>query len=143
LLAEYVISDQEVRNVPRGLTARLQNTAWQVSGGWVLTGEDASFAGVTPKRPFDPKNGKWGAFQVVGRYAELDVDDDTFPNFANPATSASAAKSWAAGLNWYLNRNVRFNLSYSHTKFDGGNGSSATVTKQPEQVLFTRVQLAF
>ena len=143
LLGEYVISDQEVRNVPRGLATRLQNTAWQVSGGWMLTGEDASFTGITPKRPFDPRNGKWGAFQLVGRYAELQVDSDTFPDYANPAVYASSAKSWAAGLNWYLNRNLRFNLSYSHTKFEGGNGASATVTKQPEQVLFTRVQLAF
>jgi phosphate-selective porin OprO and OprP len=143
VLAEYVISDQEVRNVPKALTADLQNTAWEVSGGWVLTGEDASYTGLTPKHPFDPRNGHWGAVQLVGRYAELNVDKDTFPNFANPAVYASAAKSWAAGVNWYLNRNLRFNLSYSHTKFDGGNGASATVTKQPEQVLFTRVQLAF
>lgn len=143
VFGEYVVSDQQVRNVPRGLKADLQSTAWDVSAGWLLTGEDASPAGVVPKHPFDPKKGQWGAWQVVGRYAELDVDNAAFPNFANPNTSASAAKAWSAGLNWYLNRNIRVNASFSHTWFDGGTGSSATVTKQPENMLFTRIQFGF
>lgn len=144
LLGEYVISDQEVE---RGAISRtLQNTAWQVSGQWVLTGEDASFTGVVPKRPFDPRNGNWGALQLVARYAELDVDDDTFPLFANPAASATGAKSWAVGLNWWLNKNVRLLTSFSHTDFEGGGRGATppgTVTHQPENVLFTRVQLSF
>ena len=104
----------------------MQNTAWEISGGWVLTGEDAAFNGVTPRHPFDPRNGGWGALQVVARYAELDVDKAAFPNFANPATSASAAHAWAVGLNWYLNKNIRVNASYSRTTFTGGGTTAAT-----------------
>jgi phosphate-selective porin OprO and OprP len=143
LFGEYVISDQQVRNVPAGRKADLHNTAWEISAGWILTGEEASPNGVTPKHPFAPKNGQWGAWQVVGRYAELDVDNAAFPNFANPNSSASAAHAWAAGLNWYLNNNLRVDASFSHTWFDGGDGPGATVTKQAEDVLFTRIQLAF
>jgi phosphate-selective porin OprO/OprP len=143
VFGEYVISDQQVRNVPAQLTADLQNTAWDISGSWLLTGEDASPNGVSPKHPFDPKRGQWGAWQVVGRFAELDVDNGAFPNFTNPNTSASEAKAWSAGLNWYLNRNIRFSTSFSHTMFTGGNGAGATVTKQSENVLFTRIQLGF
>jgi phosphate-selective porin OprO/OprP len=142
LLGEYVISDQRVTN-SKGKTADLQNTAWEISGGWVLTGENASYSGVTPAHPFDPWSGHWGALQVVGRYAELDIDDATFPNFANAATAAAGAQSWAVGLNWYLNRDIRVNASFSHTRFDGGTGNGATVTRQPENVFFTRMQLAF
>jgi phosphate-selective porin OprO/OprP len=40
LLGEYVISDQGVENSVTRRTADLQNTAWEISGGWVLTGED-------------------------------------------------------------------------------------------------------
>jgi len=83
---------------------------------------------------------------LVARYAVLDVDDDTFPLFANPAASASEAKAWSVGLNWWLNKNVRLLTSFSHTDFEGGGtGATApgTVTHQPENVLFTRVQLAF
>jgi phosphate-selective porin OprO and OprP len=142
LLGEYVISDQEVRKA--ATRADLQNTAWQVAAGWVVTGEDASYSGVTPKHPFDPRSNHWGALQLVARYADLDIDDDAFPIFANPATSASEAKAWAVGLNWYLNKNIRVNASYSHTSFDGKiNPAVATVTRQPEEVVFTRLQLGF
>jgi phosphate-selective porin OprO/OprP len=47
------------------------------------------------------------------------------------------------GLNWYLNRDIRVNTSFSRTRFDGGTGAKATVTRQPENVFFTRMQLAF
>ncbi len=48
------------------------------------------------------------------------------------------------GLNWYLNKNIRANVSYSRTTFDGAmDPAKASVTRQPEEVLFTRVQLAF
>jgi phosphate-selective porin OprO/OprP len=149
LMGEYAISDQQVRrNVGTSTyNADLQNTAWEISGGWVLTGEDATFNGVTPKHPFDPRNCQWGALQVVGRYADLAIDNAAFPLFANPA-SASEARSWAVGLNWYLNRNIRVNASYSHTSFTGGAGGSpstapGSVSSHPEDVVFTRVQLSF
>jgi len=141
LLAEYVISEQDV---VKGTTrADLRNRAWEVTAGWVLTGETSSFTGITPKHPFDPHHGGWGAVQIVGRYADLDIDDKAFPVFANPGSSASSAHAWSTGINWFLNKNIRVNASYSHTIFDGGNGSSATVTKQPEDAFFTRIQLAF
>jgi phosphate-selective porin OprO/OprP len=141
-MGEYVISDQKVTKGK--VSADLQNTAWQVTGSWVLTGEDVSYSGVTPKHPFDPRANHWGALQVVGRYAELNVDDNAFPIFANPGTSASEAKAWAVGLNWYLNRDIRVNASFSRTTFGGQiNREVATVTRQPEEVVFTRLQLAF
>jgi phosphate-selective porin OprO/OprP len=142
LLAEFVDTEQWVRNA-KNQSAELQNSAWEISGGWVLTGENASYVGVIPSHPFDPMNGHWGAFQVVGRYAELDVDKTTFPNFASSATSASSAQAWSVGLNWYLNRDIRFSTSFSQTVFTGGTGTGATVTRHPESVLFTRIQLAF
>ena len=142
LFGEYVLSDQAVKLAAApGTTADLQNTAWQISAGWVLTGEAASFAGVTPKHPFSLHNAGWGAWQIVARYEELDVDDGAFPTFASAATSASAARAWSAGLNWWLNKNARVMASFSRTTFTGG--PAGAVTQQPEEVLFTRLQLSF
>jgi phosphate-selective porin OprO and OprP len=141
LSGEYVLSDQQVAKGTA--SADLQNTAWEISGGWVLTGESASYNGVTPRHPFSLSEGGWGAWQLVMRYEELDVDAAAFPVFANPATSASAADAWSVGLNWWLNKNVRVMTSFSRTTFTDGNGTGATVTRQPENVLFTRLQLAF
>lgn len=147
LLGEYVISDQQVTKQAIGTapvaSADLQNTAWEISGGWVLTGEDAAYNGVTPKHPFDPRNGQWGAWQIVARYASLDVDKSAFPTFASYGSSASSARAWAVGLNWYLNKDFRVNTSFSRTTFSGYTGTTPAGLAQPENVLFTRLQLAF
>ena len=147
LLGEYVIDNQRLAGgsvTGANKSVDLQNSAWDISAGWVLTGEDAGYNGVTPLHPFNLHGGSWGAWQVVARYANLDVDDTVFTDgFASSATSASEARAWSLGLNWYLNRNIRVNASFSHTSFTGGHGAAATVTSHPENVIFTRIQLAF
>ncbi len=149
LFGEYVISSQELRRtvVAPLVQDRLDNRAWEITGSWVLTGEDASYKGVAPAKPFDPSAGHWGAVQLVGRYAKLQIDPDTFPSFADANTSARSASAWSVGLNWWLNKNVRVMTSFSRTTFSGGGGAGTTapaiVTRQPENVLFTRLQLAF
>ena len=145
LLGEYAISDQQLvgGTVTGAKQEEVQNTAWEVSAGWVLTGEDASYNGVTPRNPFNLHSGQWGAWQVVGRYGELNVDHDAFTDgFALPG-SASEANVWSAGLNWYLNKNIRVNASFSRTIFSLYKNESVPVTHNSENVLFTRVQLAF
>jgi phosphate-selective porin OprO/OprP len=149
LLGEYAISNQRVTLTGAGgqPAAHLNHTAWQVTGAWMLTGEDATYGPVAPHRPFNLREGGWGAFQLAGRYSELNIDHAAFPVFADPTSSASSAYEWSVGLNWYLNRNVRVDFSYSQTRFEGGGGAGssppATVTQKPEKVLFTRMQLAF
>lgn len=139
LMGEYALSSQ---NVISGTTAAtINNYAWQVAGSWVLIGGKNSYKGVVPTKPFNPASGHWGALELVARYARLHVDSDAFPTFASSSTSASAARAWAVGLNWWLNKNVRVMSSFSRTTFSGG--TSGTVTKQPENVFFTRVQLSF
>lgn len=148
ILGEYVVSDQQVvKTTAPTASGDLHNTAWEVAAGWVLTGESDSYNGVNPKHPFDIRNGGWGAWQVVGRYEELSVDGGAFPNFAaaqtTTAAAAQGARAWSAGLNWYLNKNLRANVSFSHTWFNGNTTGVNLVTQRPENVLFTRVQLAF
>jgi len=146
MLGEYAISDQQlVGGTVTGASKEVyvNNNAWEVSGGWVLTGEDASYNGVTPRSPFNLHTGQWGAWQVVGRYAQLNVDNDAFTDGFATTGSASAAYAWAVGLNWYLNKNIRVNASFSRTTFSLYHDNSIPVTHDPENVLFTRVQLAF
>lgn len=157
LLGEYAVSHQSVlsalNNSPIRRRAGLDHQAWQMAVQWVLTGEPASFSGINPTRPFRLGSGGWGAWQLVGRFGQLELDDDTFPRFANAANSAGGATSWSVGINWWLNRNLRLLTSFSHTTFDGGGNFSpvdsstfvppATVTAQDENVIFTRMQISF
>ncbi|KAF1691110.1 OprO/OprP family phosphate-selective porin [Pseudoxanthomonas koreensis] len=140
LLAEYIESAQEVRLGAD--TAELDNTAWQATASWVLTGEDASYRGVVkPSRPLSPGKGGWGAWELVGRYGELDVDDGAFPLFADPAVAARSAQTWTVGVNWYLNSNLKLVANYLQTGFDGGAAAGADRTD--EKAVFTRLQVAF
>ena len=138
LQAEYIESRQEL--AVGGNAAELRNSAWQATASWVLTGEDASYRGVKPSSPFKPDGG-WGAFEVVGRYGELDVDDDAFPLFADPALAVRDASGWTVGLNWYLNNNLKLVLNYLHTDFSGG--AAAGADRRSEKAVFTRLQAAF
>lgn len=134
LIGEYTIEEQKIA---LGTSSdRLRHHAWQIAGSYMLTGDDASYAGVNPKHPFDLKTGQWGAFEIAARYHVFDSDNDAFPTFADPAKSASKATGWGVGLNWYLNRNVRSDLDYEQTQFDGSGRAT-------EKVFFTRLQLKF
>ena len=153
LQGEYVISDQSVMNNATLGRAALDNRAWQISAQWVLTGEPASFTGLTPEHSFNLQRRQWGAWQLVARYSALDLDANAFNGFADPTTSARSAESWSVGINWWLNQNVRVLTSFSHTVFQGGGGvnvfvpsttvAPATATAQDENTLFTRIQIAF
>ena len=152
LLSEYVLADQELR--AGTVRDHVRNTAWQIEGTFVLTGENASYNGVSPRRPFDLSKGGWGAFEIVARYGDLRIDPSAFSSsptalrFANPTTSAQEAREWGVGLNWYLNRNVKLVLNYEQTEFDGGAGAATatayTVENRPiERFLVTRAQFSF
>ena len=143
-LAEYVVSTVNVRPGATGAKTELQNKAWQLATGYVLTGEPASYTGVVPANSFSVANNTWGAFEVVARYARFDVDDAAFPLFADPAASATETKSFGLGLNWYLSKSVRATVDYFQTSFDtGGVTPSAAVLRQDEKALITRLQLSF
>lgn len=144
VLGEYISSKQAVLQTTganAGATADLENTAWQATFQWVLTGEDASYRGVVkPSSPFRPGEG-WGAFELVGRYGVLDIDDDAYPLFADAAVSARQARNWTLGLNWYLTSNLKLVVNYLDTTFKGG--ASAGRDREDEKAIFSRLQVAF
>lgn len=150
VIAEYARVSQDVRN-SSNQTASIDNDAWQIAASWLITGEDASFKGVKPKQSFDPDGAGWGAWELIARHEENHIDHAAFSTttttarFANPITAAKSAKSWAAGVNWYLNQNLKLAVNYEQTRFDGGGGGTvATPTDRPnEEILFTRFQISY
>jgi len=145
--------------ITAGTNKKLNHDAWQVAASYLITGEDSSFKGVKPKNNFDLDKGGWGAWELVARYSEINLDSDTFKNgtaftgaYADLSTSAKSAKSWIAGVNWYLNENAKVQLNYAHTSFDGGAGVGTTAVnaagtnitdRENENALLARFQVAF
>lgn len=160
LTSEYAQVDQEVTRVfAAGANnvrkEELSHDAWQVTASYLLTGEEASFKGVKPANPFDPANGAWGAWEVVARAGELNIDESAFygrngvlganDSFAQATRSAQSADNFAVGLNWYPNQFTRVSLDYEQTKFDWGGGGTAAnpQDRDDERVLIGRVQASF
>jgi phosphate-selective porin OprO/OprP len=147
VVGEYVLSTVNIRPSATGAKTELQNKAWQISAGYVLTGENSSYNGVIPTTNFDFSKGTWGAFEVTARYANLKIDDAAFPLFASAATSADEASSFGLGLNWYLSKAVALKFDYYQTKFDFAPGAPAISTtpllRQDEQAFITRFQVSF
>jgi phosphate-selective porin OprO/OprP len=139
VIFEYAQSTQTVRKDP--VTTEVTNEAWQVAASWLITGEAATPNGIRPRKPFDPRKGQWGAFEVAARVHGLTVGDEAFTQgFADIKKSARQATAWGVVLNWYATRNVRYVVNFEQTKFDGG---APTGNRETENVLFFRAQLAF
>jgi phosphate-selective porin OprO/OprP len=85
---------------------------------FILTGETrkynpaaAAYYGVVHEHPFSLAGGGWGAWEIAGRVSTIDLNDQL-------ATATGIAGGhqtiYTAGLNWYVNRNVRFLVNYLH-----------------------------
>ena len=93
---------------------------YYVQATYTLTGETrgyktqgAYFDKLKPSSPF-------GAWEVVARYEDVEVDNDNIGNgglLANRSDTYDAEK-WLIGLNWYVNNNVRFMLNYIDAEVD-------------------------
>jgi phosphate-selective porin OprO and OprP len=137
-LGEYVRAQQTLERGSDGM--RATHDAWQLSLSYVLTGENASFRGVTPRSELGGDDG-FGALELAARVQGITFDDDVFPVFSNPDTSVERALGFTAGINWYLNRYIRLSLNYDHVDYDGGRAGGRD--READDQILTRVQLNY
>ena len=155
LLGEYA-SDQHSLNQSTklgsgALTRLINNTdtfrdsGYMVQASYLLTGEDASYGGIKPYRPFDPRSGKWGAWELGARLSNVTADTRQFKlGFASPSLSAKTATEYALGINWYLSSNVKWQFDYARTFFNWGAGAKGAVKDRPDESVFeSQLQIAF
>jgi phosphate-selective porin OprO/OprP len=141
LLAEYAQSESEVRKAD-GSRATFEARAWQATATVALTGDKADYAGVRPRRPFDPAKGQWGALELVARVQGLEVSPASLNAGLIDATrSVRKIRAWAAGLNWSLTRNVKQVVDFEHASFTGG--AAASRDRESETAVFVRTQFSF
>lgn len=134
---EYARTTQQV--VRLGQAAEVTNSAWQIVGAWLLTGEAAGYGLPTPRRTFDPPAGGWGAVQIAARYAELDVDDTVFDLALASAGSNGNASQVTIAVNWYPAGPIKYYATFERTVFDG----DADGARPAENLVLIRAQLAF
>lgn len=124
---------------------------WYVEGGWVLTGEarrynPATFAFDAPSiaHPFDPKTGKWGAWELAARYSVLDLNHHEDATLAADRVRGGEQTIWTLGVNWFPNSVAKFSLDYLNVDIDRKDPAGGLVPlSQSYQTVNLRSQFAF
>ena len=80
----------------------------------------AAFQGPRPRNPFDGQGGR-GALELALRYSLMDLNDGA--GLAGTETPLGGVRggeqtTLAAGLNWYLNSNLKLMFNYMHVDVD-------------------------
>lgn len=131
--AEYVTSRATVvRGDAREST---WHEAWQLTGSWVATGEDAAEDGVTPAADFGA--GGRGAIVLAARVHRLQIDRDAFVSGLAADGSNRRATAWSAGATWILNRRTAFRVMLERTTFD-----QSTAPRPSETSMAIRAQFS-
>lgn len=84
----------------------------------MLTGEsrpyipaDAVYGRVIPANPFSLWGGGWGAWEIAGRISTMNLNDQLG---TTDGVAGGQQTIYTAGLNWYVNGNIRFMFDYLH-----------------------------
>src|ERR1700749_884762 len=72
--------------------------------------------GLVPNNPVSVTNyGGWGAWEIATRYSVIDLNDQLG---TSNGVAGGKQTVYTAGLNWYVNRNIRFMFNYLHGDID-------------------------
>jgi phosphate-selective porin OprO/OprP len=123
--------------------------AWYVEGSWVLTGEARkynvnTFAFDAPAidKPFDPRKGQWGAWELAGRYSVADLNHHEYATLAADRVRGGDQTIASVGLNWFPNGVTKFSLDYLDVSVDRRDAAGLQAG-QDYKVINLRSQYAF
>lgn len=136
-------------------------SGWYVEGSWIITGESrtyvptsltnetAGWGAPVPSRPFSLAADSWGAWELVARYSTTDLNWRPTQTAITTGTNQRLAgvlggqqDIFVVGLNWYLNRNVKFQTHFSWVSVEKGTLAIQSRDNQDFNVLMTRLQFA-
>jgi len=130
---------------------------WYVQGSWIITGETKrwdnksfSFGAPRPNSPFT-LGGTWGAWELAARYDVLNLNKNA--GAVNvPVTAVQLANAYRGGeqsittlgVNWYVNRNIRFMLNQMFVSVDKIESAAASRSQSQDlNITAIRAQFAF
>ena len=140
-------------------------SGWYVQAAFALTGEErvwnpasGVFGTIKPNKPFDIDGSGWGAWELAARYSVADLNWNAGSGGPVPTGGIRGGEQTTitAGLNWYVNNNIRFLLDYQWIEVDRlstgaanayGTGipvpAAGTQVGQDLEVVSIRSQLSF
>ncbi|MDZ7597282.1 MAG: porin [Desulfobacterales bacterium] len=107
-------------------------------GSYFLTGENRTYSAsngafdrVKPKANFQLTEDGWGAWEIGLRFSTIDLSDG--------GINGGEADNYTAGLNWYLNPNVRWMANYVYSDIE----NREDVNDDSINIIQTRFQIDF
>lgn len=93
---------------------------WYVTVLWVVTGESKKFDDrLRPEKPFNLKEGTWGALELAARFARFEVDEEIVDlGFALAPTTTTRTDEFTIGFNWWPVANVRITANYIRNEYE-------------------------
>jgi phosphate-selective porin OprO/OprP len=107
---------------------------WYAFLSYSLTGEQhpydpttASFRNLRPAHPLGTPGG-WGAWEVLARYSNIDLDYQPFATAASGGIAGGKQDVWTIGLNWYPNNAIKFQLDYDNIQVNHVNAPANDIS---------------
>ena len=118
-------------------------SAWQTTATLALTGDKASYAGVRPKKPFDPAKGQWGALELAARVHGFELDRasvDAGPHRSREVGARGLRLGAGPQLVAHPQREAGGRL---RARLFKGGAAAGGADRESENVVFIRTQLSF
>ncbi len=114
---------------------------YYAQAGWIITGENRPYKGksgnfsrIKPNNPFSLKNGGWGAWEVLARYDNTDLND------IGAGITGGEMDTTSLGVNWHLTDHVRLMANVIDVDSDS---NAATVANDDPTIYNFRAQWDF
>ena len=121
-------------------------SGWYMQASYSLTGErhaydptTASFRSLRPEHPLGTPGG-WGAWEVTGRFSNIDLDYLPFATAANGGVPGGQQNVWNLGVNWYPTNGLRFIVDYYNIQVNHVNAPANDISANAVGV---RSQISF
>jgi phosphate-selective porin OprO/OprP len=149
VLGPFSVQSEYVRSLlSRDNSQNLDFSGYYVFCSYFLTGEHrqyiageggGEFGRIIPARPFSMDSGGWGSWQVALRYSYTDLNDREI--------WGGKEGNYTAGINWYLNANLRLALNYIRAELDDRertvNGETFQINNERMDIVMMRCQVDF
>jgi phosphate-selective porin OprO/OprP len=136
-----------------------------VEASYTLTGEGhkynpetGAYGTINPAHPVSFKDGGIGAWEIAARFDQIDLNSNVTPGVSSTVTGGvfgGIQRTYTAGLNWYVNSNIRFMFNYIHADINklnaagvldtvtSGFGANGVTNGAHIDALAVRTQVAF